>query len=89
MDPLAKFGGHRFYRNKDINSYMDILEKAELTASICHIAKSLKSGIPICNFEVRDTAGRETRKKRAQASSKRFAFYASAKANTRHLYVIN
>ena len=86
MYPLAKFGGHRFYRNKDINSYMDILEKAELTASICHIAKSLKSGIPICNFEVPDTTGRETRKKRAQASSKRFAFMQVQK-QTRDIYM--
>ena len=31
---LAKFGNHRSYRNRDINSYMDTLGKAELTASI-------------------------------------------------------
>ena len=38
---LDKFGDHRSYRNGDINyyvrSYMDILKKAELTASIRHI----------------------------------------------------
>ena len=53
---LAKSGGHRCYRNGDINSYinsyMDILGKAELTASIRHIARFLKSGIPIYNSEV-------------------------------------
>ena len=49
---LAKFGGHRSYRNGDINSYMDTLEKAELTTSIRHNARILKSGIPIYNSEV-------------------------------------
>ena len=50
---LAKFGDHRSYRHGDINSYINfyinILEKAELTASICHISKFLKSPIPIYN----------------------------------------
>ena len=41
---------------------MDTLEKAELNASIRHIAKFLKSGIPIYNSEVLDTAGRKTRR---------------------------
>ena len=48
---LAKFGGHKSYRNGYvnlyINYYMDTLEKAELTASICHIARFLKLGILI------------------------------------------
>ena len=38
-----------WYRNEDINSYinsyMDTLEKAELTTSIRHIKRLLKSGI--------------------------------------------
>ena len=38
-----------------MNSYMDTLEKAGLTASICHIARFLKLGIPICNSAVPDT----------------------------------
>ena len=50
---LAKFGDHRSYRNGDIdfftNSYMDTLEKAELTFFIRHIAISLKARIPIYN----------------------------------------
>ena len=50
--------------NYYFNSYMDSLEKAELTASIRHIAKFLKSGIPIYNSEVPDMAGRKTRRRR-------------------------
>ena len=77
---LAKSGDNRSYRNADINfytnSYIDTLEKAELTASIRHIAIFLKSGIPIFNSEVPDTAGRETRrrrrKRRTEAIAKRF-----------------
>ena len=69
------------YRNGDINSYiishMNILEKAELTASICHIYIFLKSGIPIYNFEIPDTAGRKIRS-RTQGIAKRFAFHANA-----------
>ena len=37
---------------------MDALEKAELIASIRHIERYLKSGIPIYNTEVPDTAGK-------------------------------
>ena len=78
---LAKFGGHGTYRNEDIkfyiNSYMNTLEKVEVTASIRHIARFLKSGIPIYNAEVTDTAGRKTRR-RAKAIAKRFAFHAKA-----------
>ena len=40
---------------------MDTLEKAELTASIRHIERFLKSRIPIYNSEAPDTAGRKTR----------------------------
>ena len=50
---------------------MDTLEKAELTASICHIARFLKSGIPIYNSDVSDTAGRKTTRRRTQANAKR------------------
>ena len=41
---------------------MDILEKAELTASILYIARFLKSGTPIYNSEVPDKASRKTKK---------------------------
>ena len=76
---FAKFRGHRSYRNGDINyyinSYMGILEKAELTPLICHIARFLKSGIPIYNSDVPNMAGRKTRR-RTLAIVKSFAFYA-------------
>ena len=79
---LAKFGGQSSYRNGDINSYIifyiDTLEKAELTASIRHIVILLKSGIPIYNSEVPDTAGRKTTRRRTQAIVKRFSIYANA-----------
>ena len=65
---LAKFGGDRSYGNGDaisyINSYMNTLEKAELTASLRHIERFSKSVIPIYNPEVPDTAGRKTRRRR-------------------------
>ena len=57
---------------------MDILEKAEFSASIRHIARFLKSGIPIYNSEVPDMAGIKTRRRRTQAIAKHFAFYANA-----------
>ena len=64
---LAKFGSHRSYGNGDINSYinscLNTLEKAELTASVRHIERSTKLGIPIYNSEVPDTDGRKTRKR--------------------------
>ena len=61
---------------------MDTLEKTELTASIRHIAIFLKSGIPIYNSEVPDTAGRNTRRRRrrTQAIAKRYASHANAKS---------
>ena len=46
---------------------MDILEKAELTASILYIARFLKSGIPIYNSEVPDKAGRKTKENTLQS----------------------
>ena len=59
----AKFRDDRFYRNGDlnsyINSYMDTLEKTKLTASIRRIGRLLGSGIPIYNSEVPDTACRK------------------------------
>ena len=77
---LAKFGGQRSYRNRDINSYinslMDTLENAELTASIRHNAKFFKSEIPIFCSKVSDKAGRKTRI-RTHAIAKRFAFCAN------------
>ena len=79
---LAKFGSHRSYRNGDVNyyisSYKDTLEKAELTTSLCHIARFLKSGIPIYSSEVLDTAGRKMKRRRIQAIAKRCALDANA-----------
>ena len=40
------------------------------------IARFLKSGIPIYNSEIQDTAGRKAR--RTQATAKRFAFYTNS-----------
>ena len=59
---------------------MDILEKAELAASIHNIEIFLKSGIPIYNSEVPDKADRKTRRRRRKtlASAKRFAFQVNA-----------
>ena len=78
---LDKFGDHWSYRNGDINSYInsytDIFEKDELTALIRHIAIFAKSGTPIYNSDVPDTAGRKT--KRTQAIAKPYAFHANAK----------
>ena len=64
MYQLVKFGGHRSYRNGDTNPDINfyILEKCELTTGIRHIARFLRSGIPIYNFP--DTAGRKTRKEK-------------------------
>ena len=52
--------------------------KKLITASVRHIARCLKSGIPICNSEVPDLAGRKTVRKR-EAILKCFAFHANAK----------
>ena len=79
---LVKFGDHRSNRNGDINSYiksyMDNLETAELTASICHIGRFLKPGIPIYNSDISDTADGKTTRRRTQTTAKRFAFHANA-----------
>ena len=80
---LAKCGSHRSYGNGDINSdissYMNALEKAELTALVRHIERLSKSGILIYNSAVPDTAGRKTRRRRAQAIAKHIVFYENAK----------
>ena len=77
MHLLAKFTHHRSYRNEDINSninsYMDTLKKAELSALIRHITRFLKSGIQIYNSKDRKTT------RRTQATAKRFGFHANAK----------
>ena len=83
---LAKFGGHRSDKNVDINSYMDTLEKAELTVLIRHIVRLVKSGIPIYNSEVLDTADRKARRRRTRAVAKRFAFHTNA-INTTQQYI--
>ena len=57
---------------------MDNLENAELTPSINHIARFLKSGIPIYNSEVPDTAGKKTTRRRTKTIENRFAFHANA-----------
>ena len=79
---LAKFCDRSSYISGDIsfyiNSYINTLEKAELTASIHHTARFLKSGTPIYNSEVPDTADREMRRRRTQAIAKCFAFHANA-----------
>ena len=53
------------YRNEDINSYinsyMDTLKKAELSASNCHMATFLKSEILIYNSEVSDRVNNQKR----------------------------
>ena len=65
------------------------VEKAELAASIGDIARFLKSGTPIYNSEVSDTAGRKIRvRRRIQAITKRFAFHANPiRANQGHFEV--
>ena len=85
---IAKFGDQRSHRNGDINSYidshMDTVEKAELTATIRHTWRFLKSGIQIYDSEVPDTAGRKTRRRiirrRTQTIAKRYVFQANAKS---------
>ena len=70
---------------------MDTLKKAELTASIQHIARFLKSGIPIYNSEVPDTPGRKKKRRRRkpQTTAKHFVFHANAinlQTETLHLH---
>ena len=82
---LAKSGGHKSDGNGDINSYissyMNNLEIALLTGSVCHMEKFSKCGIPIYNSEFPDTAGRKTqsRRRRTQVITKRYAFQVNAK----------
>ena len=86
MYQLAKFRGHRYYENGDINSYtifyINTLDKAKLTASVRHIERFPKSGIPIDNSEVPDTAGRKAkrrmRRRRTHAMAKHYAFHTNA-----------
>ena len=60
---------------------MNTLEKAEHTASICHIERFSKSGILIYNSKVPDMAGSKTRRRRiTQAIAKRYAFHPNAKS---------
>ena len=57
---------------------MVALEKTEFTTSTYHTAIFLKSGIPIYNSKVPDTAGRKTRRRRGrrtQATARRYAFH--------------
>lgn len=59
---------------------MITLKKAEFTASIRHVERFLKAGVPIYNSDVPDTTGRKTRRrKRTQEISKRYAIQANAK----------
>ena len=53
---------------------MNTSEKGELTTLLWHIEKFSKSGIPIYNPKVPDTAGRKTKMRRTQAIAKRYAF---------------
>ena len=59
---------------------MNTLEKAELTTSIRHIARFVKSRMPIYNFNLPGTAGRKARRRgrKAQAMAKRYPFHANA-----------
>ena len=79
---LFKIGDQRSYRNGDINfninSYMDTLEKDELTTSTHVIGKFLKSGIPNYDSEVSYLAGKNTRRRITQATVKRSAFHKNA-----------
>ena len=53
----------------------------KLTASIHHVGRFLKLGLPIYNSEVPDTAGRKTirrKRRRTLAIAKRYAFHADA-----------
>ena len=61
----------------------EYLGKAELTASARHIERFSKSGIPIYNSKVLDTASKKTRsrkkRRRRQAIAMRYAFHAIPK----------
>ena len=69
---------------------MDTLGKAKLTASMHHIARLLKSGIPIYNSTVQDMAGRKVRRRgsRTYAIVKRYAFYATQETHKKVIHKI-
>ena len=79
----AEFGGHKSYGNGAINSYMNSYmntsAKAKLTASLRHIERFSKSGKPIYNSEVLETAGR---KKRPQTAANRYVSLANTTFNS-------
>ena len=66
---------------------MNSSEKAKLTASVRHIEKFSKSGLPINNFKVLGKADRKTTRIRTQATTKRYAFHSNAINNKIH-YII-
>ena len=92
---LAKSDDHRSCRNGDINSYintfMKTLDKAELTVSIHHNERFLKSGISIYNSQVLGMVCKKTRGRRrrrgTQAIAKRYAFYANVKRCQKRFFV--
>lgn len=51
-----------------INSYMNNLEKAELTASAHNTERISKSGIPINNSKLSDTACKSEKKKEKKST---------------------
>ena len=65
----------------DISTLISITwQESELTGSVHHTGRFLKSGILIHNSEVPDMAGRKTRRRRrTQEITKRYAFHANAK----------
>ena len=69
---------------------MDTLEKAKLTDSMRHIARLLKSGIPIYNSTVPDMAGRKARRRssRTYAIVKRYAFYVTQETHKKVIHKI-
>ena len=69
---------------------MDTLEKAKLTASMRHIARLLKSGIPIYNSTVPDMAGRKARRRssRTYAIVKRYGFYVTQETHKKVIHKI-
>ena len=66
---------------------MNTSEKAEPIASIRNIERFSKSGIPIYNFEVLDTAGRKKKKKKNTGTCKALCVSRKRKnpVETKHL----
>ena len=64
-----------------LHVFCENLAKSDLTASVRHIEKLAKSGIPIYDSEASDTAGRKARRgrRRKQAIAKRYAYHTNAK----------